>query len=477
MRMWLSCRDQVFELEVACMVYDGFVEIAERLIPYRYKNGIITVCFELTPINLPDGIDTLKTREVGCLTSKRTLFKLRIPLQNSGIAMENNKTENVEVVVLDQKRDVEFSVEDYDDSAVYTEMRFDFPELDYFCPSSKMCNIEDGKVEVIRNPIYSLNDQIRYKGTDIKVSLNTLATVKYGVKAITETRTNLVLTFSETNDFSYIFGLYNSVKAFFAFVCNRQNVALHQATLIGTCMGKRIKDGHIIEGKRRLSSQFVPVEKYVEPDEDGNTISKTIRLEYYKQHFVNLFQMFFEKETGENALLGSGEIHASVKYRNLIDLRQSLHITAAFEFYVRTLLPEVYSQSSIDFCNDVSAFLDTYINEHTGKKKEKAKSFKRGLSPSLSLSEKMRKVIEGYDGWAPIKPVLRDWFGSDYIALTKAANDWRNELAHEKRSYEPDENTVMAIRLVEHLNYSIVLRIAGYSDEEISAILENTLAR
>ena len=86
-------------------------------------------------------------------------------------------------------------------------------------------------------------------------------------------------------------------------------------------------------------------------------------------------------------------------------------------------------------------------------------------------------MIEGYDGWAPIKPVLRDWFGSDYIALTKVANDWRNELAHEKRSYEPDENTVMAIRLVEHLNYSIVLRIAGYSDEEISAILENTLAR
>lgn len=215
MRMWLSCRDQVFELEVACMVYDGFVEIAERLIPYRYKNGIITVCFELTPINLPDGIDTLKTREVGCLTSKRTLFKLRIPLQNSGITMENNKTDNVEVVVVDQKRDVEFSVEDYDDSAVYTEMRFNFPELDYFCPSSKMCNIEEGKVEVIRNPIYSLNDQIRYKGTDIKVSLNTLATVKYGVKAITETRTNLVLTFSETNDFSYIFGLYNSVKAFF----------------------------------------------------------------------------------------------------------------------------------------------------------------------------------------------------------------------------------------------------------------------
>lgn len=459
------------------MVYDGFVEIAGRLIPYRYKNGIITVCFELTPINLPDGIDTLKTRDVGCLTSKRTLFKLGIPLQNSGIPMENNKTDNVEVVVFDQRREVEYSVEDYDDSAVYTEMCFDFPELDYFCPSSKMCSVEDGKAEAIRIPVYSMNSQIRYRGTDIKVSIKTLATVKYGVKAIIETRTNLVLTFSETNDFSYISGLYNSVKAFFAFVCNRQNVALHQATLIGTCLGKQIKDGHIIEEKRRLSSRFVPVEKYVEPDEDGNTISNTIRLEYYKQHFANLFQMFFEKETGENALLGSGEIHASVKYRNLIDLRQSLHITAAFEFYVRTFLPEMYSQSSIDVYNDISALLDTYIKEHSSKKKDKAKGIKKRISPDLGLSEKMRKVLEGYNGWAPVKPVLLDWFGSDYTPLTRAANDWRNELAHEKRSYEPDENTVKSIRLVEHLNYSIILRIAGYSDEEISAILENTLAR
>ena len=90
---------------------------------------------------------------------------------------------------------------------------------------------------------------------------------------------------------------------------------------------------------------------------------------------------------------------------------------------------------------------------------------------------KNKKVIDGYDGWSPVKPILKDWFGNDYELLMKAANDWRNELAHEKRSYEPDLNTVKAVRLVEHLNYCIVLRKAGYNDDEISAILECTLAR
>ena len=61
--------------------------------------------------------------------------------------------------------------------------------------------------------------------------------------------------------------------------------------------------------------------------------------------------------------------------------------------------------------------------------------------------------------------------------MANVANDWRNELAHEKRTYEPDINTVDAVRLVEHLNYSIILRKAGYNTEEISNILENTLVR
>lgn len=457
------------------MLYDGFVEIVEKLFPYRYIDGKIIIYFGLNPVSLPDGIDTLETRYIGCLTSKSTLFKLTMPLQNSGTLQENG--EAIDVVAFNHKCDVEFSVEDYDDGAVYTEIRFDFPELDYFCPSLNMCSIEEGKAEVIEAPIYSLNDQICYKETDVKVALITFTSINYEVKAVVETKTNLVLTFPETTDFDYISGLYNSVKAFFAFICNRQNIALHHAMLIGTYAGKQIKDDHVVEKRKGLSSRFVPAEKYIEPDEDSKIIAKTIRLEYYKPHFVNLFQMFFEKKAGENALLGSGEIHASAKYRNLIDLKQSLHITAAFEFYVRTLLPEMHSQSFIDFCKDVSDFLDSYIGSHSGKLKVKAKSFKKGLSPSMPLSEKMRKVIDGYDGWSPVKPILKDWFGNDYELLMKAANDWRNELAHEKRSYEPDLNTVKAVRLVEHLNYCIVLRKAGYNDDEISAILECTLAR
>ena len=54
------------------------------------------------------------------------------------------------------------------------------------------------------------------------------------------------------------------------------------------------------------------------------------------------------------------------------------------------------------------------------------------------------------------------------MQLSDIANRWRNELAHEKREYEPDSQVVDAIRLVEHLNYCIVLREAGYDDNIMS---------
>ena len=114
------------------MLYDGFVEIAERLVPYRYIDGKIIIYFGLNPVSLPDGIDTLETRCIGCLTSKSTLFKLTMPLQNSRTLQENG--EAIDIVAFNHKCDVEFSVEDYDDGAVYTEVRFDSRSWIIFAP-------------------------------------------------------------------------------------------------------------------------------------------------------------------------------------------------------------------------------------------------------------------------------------------------------------------------------------------------------
>ena len=62
-------------------------------------------------------------------------------------------------------------------------------------------------------------------------------------------------------------------------------------------------------------------------------------------------------------------------------------------------------------------------------------------------------------------------------ALANAANSWRNELAHEKREYQPTVDVITAVRLIEHINYCIVFRHAGYNDEQIKSIIEEILVR
>ena len=88
-------------------------------------------------------------------------------------------------------------------------------------------------------------------------------------------------------------------------------------------------------------------------------------------------------------------------------------------------------------------------------------------------------TYNGFSTWKPLKDCLpQEWFKEDEIeTLAEEANLWRNELAHEKRSYIPSVETIRAIHLLEHLNYAIVLRQLGYDDGEIQELLEYTLLR
>jgi hypothetical protein len=197
----------------------------------------------------------------------------------------------------------------------------------------------------------------------------------------------------------------------------------------------------------------------------------------FEKRLKELFQLFIEEKTGDVVIASERSVHPSFKYRNLIDLKQSLHITAAFEYYVRKMLPEISSQTTIEFIKDIEALFDEYIEKATGKKKKKAISFRKSLNPQISLEDKIIKAYEGYGTWQPLLPILSEWFGKDISSLASTGNLWRNELAHEKREYEPNEDVIIAIRLIEHMNYSIILRHAGYCDEEIKAILTDVLTR
>lgn len=115
-----------------------------------------------------------------------------------------------------------------------------------------------------------------------------------------------------------------------------------------------------------------------------------------------------------------------------------------------------------------------YISSATGSNRKVAKDIVRNLEPMISLEDKIKKTISGYGGWASLQPIIETRF-DDWAELSAIANAWRNELAHEKRQTQPTASTIRAVRLVEHLNYCIILHIAGFSDEEILRMLDKIL--
>ena len=447
-------------------------------IPVFYDENTekITFYFDDEGVAIPDNMDVVIVKRLGLLTDGVVLYKLSVPLFNTCAIIDGNTLVNVAQGI--QHSDVDYYIRDYKPGSKYNEMHLQFAELNSFLPSISRANNEEKQIVFFKGKDQIYNFEIDFKGKKIDVSFDvrTKATSTYQTTA--ETFSELTLKFPETSDIDSLIELYIRTRNFFAFVCNRQNIALRDAILIGSYMGKGIdEEKRIIDKEYRTQQKICFNQKYLEPLENAKNSKKVLNIGYFASKLKELFQLFFEKEGEEEALVNSGSIHHSFKYRNLIDLEHSLHITATFEYYVRTILPEMSSASTIEFIEDMKELLDEYISSTSGKKKAKAKSFRKGLKPQISLEEKILKAYNGYGDWASLSEVLLEWFGVDVSDLADAANEWRNELAHEKREYCPDVKAIRAIRLVEHLNYCIILRKAGYSNEEIKNIIQEILAR
>lgn len=309
----------------------------------------------------------------------------------------------------------------------------------------------------------------------INFILRIYAEGQFSTQSTALTKTELLLEFEKTNDLDFLVKLFTVVDDMFCFLCNRRNITLNCATLVSERAKKypNRKDGKIFIDERHVytSQTLVVINKYRDKGENEKAIQKTIQYTLLSKRFEQLFSMFVDNE------VSIFSIHSSLAARSLIDLKQSLHITATFEYYYRRYIPDIPSEDSLEFYNEIKGLLQEYVNNNTGKKKKKAKSLIKGISPEPSLMDKILKVYRGCSEWKSLELVLDEWFDSNVDELAEVANEWRNELAHEKREYEPDIRVVSAIRLVEHLNYCIIFRQAGYSDEEIKSILDVLLVK
>ena len=377
---------------------------------------------------------------------------------------------------------LDYAIKGYREGIKYTEAKFRFDELQFFLPSTKLVSQPLKKEILFSNYpliVKEFDLDIYGKHCSIQFVIDTDA-VYNGARAKAETYSEIRIGFEKTDDFSFLQSVYMLVDYAFAFICNRQNITCSSMKLLGEYEETVPRNGKIINKIRKTESDMIFFDEYREPPENSNVLEKTSKTQGFFAHIDTLFGIIAEDITYpgfETSKISLGSIHPSLRRRKLIDLQQSIHITAAFEFYIKKYLPAITGEKP--YHNEVREALNKFINDpHSKNAKKMVKSFLDHMS-DVSLKDKIMKAYNGYDGWEALKTCIsEDWFTLEEVeTLADEANAWRNELAHEKRTHDPSIDTVRAIRLIEHLNYAIVLREIGYSDIEIKSLLENVLIR
>lgn len=193
----------------------GKAQVCDGICPFSYdtENEKITVFTGTSPIEITEETDTIIGQPFEVFAGGCSLYKLSVPLSNCCTTIENGKVK--QVASLDQVRPVEYIIKNYQENSKYTEMRVQFPELDYFIPSCNRCT--NSEKEITFSWIKDVIDEfeIQYCDTTISISFCLKVQTKVDVRATAKTISEVVVKFPETNNLTYLINLYSNLRCFF----------------------------------------------------------------------------------------------------------------------------------------------------------------------------------------------------------------------------------------------------------------------
>ena len=405
----------------------GIVIDSVNSINYEYDEDTYKAIFHTKGKN----IDDLKSETLirGRTESEDNVaYKINYSL-NDGVTVYISKDT---VCGDDQYRTVIYWVDDYDEHFQCKSVLFKFPELDSFYQQNAKTDI----------------GFLSYRKKGLMLSLEkdgeaSVFRVSFGEGIVT--------------DYDYLLDIYYCVKNLFSFLNNRKNIALNAIDLQGM---NQLSESHL--SRMTINAEFAePVEN------EFNTVDYLL----VQTHFLDLVKLFLCDDDSKR--LNSYSVHKSTRLRRLFDVDQCIRITSVFEYLHRKNLPTIQSAERDEVYKEIKDYLlEGYVKTLDGKRHRIAKKFCEKIQFDPALQDRIIKVYKGYKDWRSLENVLCIRFPADEIdKLADIANKWRNELAHDKRSFEPNGDVCRAVRLVEHLNYCIVLRLANYPDDEIQNII------
>lgn len=441
----------------------GYVHIpnTKRWAPYLYEDGQLTV---YTANNL--NIDDVKNAP-----------KLDFTCEYKYLVGKNMKNATIVFFVDDipkgapwtsSSSKVHFYFTLHEDSPLFSGISFHCKELDYFYDSFQSLNIDIESHDKISLTTKNNRDKsfyFQYRGVSVHGSVNTSHALSMRSPTPFKVKTTIYLSFSETNDFAFIMGLYTTAFKFICFISQRQNVFFDEIRLHQTCISN--------SGETYIGSTPITINADEVMAEDKKVLEATLPYSLVEKHLSDIWQFIadnklYAEHLPENS--GSGRHYTIAKM---------ILIMAAFEWNANRFLDVSLPKSPKALVKTQAlAALQSLSEGYSSKQKSYLKSFIRQIELyDVSLSDKIQYTLNRYEDIllpfiAFIYALNEEPLNDDYKkTIGNRVQDHRNAFAHGDIQKEIDPNIILDLHVLQWSIYCIILEAIGFTTLEMKKVV------
>lgn len=355
-----------------------------------------------------------------------------------------------------------------------SEISFMGPELDRIYPTGQsytlLFNEEDRKKGVIDIQTHEFDSTIsepeffEVESKKIKATFGTSRTLSFGV-AETPLKLNstLTFTFEETNNYIFIYKLWQIAKRFLQFLCYRQNTSFTKVELLALGNDKK---------PLAIDSLYV-LDSMDEPAVSSEELKKDryIKYQYIKGYIGTILHSI------SNNTLYLRHLPKTYKDGLVIDAARFIAITAAFEWEFRRVFPKGIKKKPkrIEAESTVEQIINREIEENTGEVRRILKYLFKNIKND-PLASKLTYVGKELGG-------ILDVFGDQlykynheelkYSAMGERLATQRNDFAHGNLDKDFTQLALLDLLFLERIIYAMQLKFYGIKDINIKKAIND----
>lgn len=432
--------------------------ITDPKIAFSFEKDLLTLYAGLAPVSLAG-----KESIIGAAINTPYKYYFKIPSTEHQLMIGNINVSTI------------YYIEGFEEGQKYSQMTFSFPALDYFLANALF---EKNNLSLTtEDKCYNWEYECKFRDHTLSFLFTTQRESVDSTNYKYTWRGLLRISCEQLFDTDFAYQVARYVQGLFSFVYNRADIVIGNVTLLGTKTYFRLKDPELktnsVEEHSCLTQSTL---KFTESFSDNARgflnyePNKHIGITLFETKFDILLRMLFEDK-----ILFYPLTEADKKTYNL---GRILYLNYMFEHYFK-LVDSLYPSGKVVVVYN--------------KKKESDKNDKKKVSelclalrlmyvfdPNLITERKYKnaKIIRLNDfQWDGVCGILNNYYSNDRsYELIEHYTRWRHAEAHVNDLPLDDPLAfIESVRLVECMNYCVVLKIAGYSVEDIRSIIDRLL--